>query len=144
MLWLILVIISLLLLVAFLIFRIYTLNVSLHDVVYALLNQIVILRDACQGVMQSDRSDLMLYSFFSQGDMGDLMIKRHRLLIRYAESRDKEILVELSKTDEMLNRWMSFNMHTVSMYTISMIDKTHEGNYKGSLLAVKGFLSVIH
>ena len=114
----------------------------------------------------ASQNDLKLHSFFSQGDMGDIMIERHRLLVTYAElvgsffphgvgSRmsDKldpfvksrtDIISTISHMDESLNEWVSFNMHTVTMYTISMIDKLYDNNYDGSLLAVKGFLSVIH
>lgn len=167
--WLILIIVLLVLFIIFLVFRLYTINVSLHDTVYALLNQVVILRDNCWLIMnkgQTVASDLRLYSFFSQGDMGDLMIKRHRMLLNYVDlvgsyypkqvgswSKDgrdtgsksrAEILFAISRMDQMINKWVSFNMHTVTMYTISMVDKIFDQNYEGSLLAVKGFLSVVH
>lgn len=167
--WLILVILLLLLFIVFLVFRIYTIGVSLHDTVYALLNQIVILRDATMRLKQEPgsgiHSDLQLYSFFSQGDMGDIMIKRHRALLEYVElvgskyptpvatwvgesspaSRSRtELLAQISDYDSSLNKWLSFNMHTVTMYTVSMIDKLFDNNYDSSLLAVKGFLSVVH
>ena len=77
MLWFIIVIVCLVLFIAFLVFRIHTMKVSLHDTVYGLLNQIVIVRDASYQLIQDSTSDvntkLRLYSFFSQGDMGDMM-----------------------------------------------------------------------
>jgi hypothetical protein len=135
-------------------------RVSLHDTVYGLLNQIVILRDAAYQLIQDSGSDvntkLRLYSFFSQGDMGDMMIERHRLLMKYVElagtdypnQPDKvaraELLSQIHSIDDKLNKWLTFNMHVITMYTTSMIDKIFEDNYDGSLLAVKGFLASVH
>ena len=161
---LILVILVMVIFMLFLVFRVYTMTTSLHDVVYALINQVVVLRDLTYSrisqLSMTDKSDLKLHSFWSQGVAGDNMIARHRLLMQYvdllgtyhpqamtdaspgAQARN-QLLVEISDLDRSLNKSTSFDMNRVTMYTISMVDKLFAGNYDGSLLAVKGFLGTI-
>lgn len=147
-------------------------NVSIHNNAYALMNQVVIIRDTVNAKIQGSvdnsigKNNITMYSFFSQDEIGDIMIHRHRLLLTYIDMvaskypekvgvwasdindelgiNRKQLLSKLVVYDQSLNKKTSFNMHIITMYTISMIDKMFDNNYDGSLLAVKGILMTVH
>jgi hypothetical protein len=159
MLWLYAVIIMLTAFCLYLSFKLYFSATNIHEIVYSLLFQIILLRDMAMlydvnTIAYEKLTALKLQSFWPQGRVGSLLITRHNILTKYVQQSTMvtcsssivskhTIKSQVREVDDSINKYVTFDMHRVSMYTFSMIDNILKKNQIDSLLAVKGFIYTI-
>ena len=157
MLWLYTIIIILTLFCLYLAFKLYFTATNVHEIVYSLLFQIILLRDMVMmydtdTITYEQLTTLKLQSFWPQGHVGNFLIQRHHILISYIQqstnnvsnpsiiSAKHNLINKLKVLDGHIIKYVSFNMHTVSGYTINMIDNIIKKKQIDSLLSVKGLI----
>lgn len=116
----------------------------LNQVSIVLMLEIILLRDIC---FKKNTIDTRYFSAWPQGMLGTYLIERGQLLTDYSRSYDtftpeerKDRIKHIYEIDNEINKYVKFDIHKSTAYTISMIDSIIQQDYVKSLRSLKGFI----